>query len=161
MTLLAAAGAGRPPRPHARVQNSSIDGDVSSSPSLQPPREKTTVVFCFCSGSRRRHMPRTGAAWCSPPAVVSGGEPCRAHTAGGGGGTQLGDVAYAYLSASLLLLRYAIALSSFVVFRLNNKRTTSARVFSVICWWMMNDDMPPMVHICKYLSMWCWRCIHV
>ena len=49
MTLLAAAGAGRPPRPHARVQNSSIDGDVSSSPSLQPPREKTTVVFCFAA----------------------------------------------------------------------------------------------------------------
>jgi hypothetical protein len=40
MTLLVAAGAARPPRPHARVQNSSLDGDVSSSPSLPPTTQR-------------------------------------------------------------------------------------------------------------------------
>lgn len=36
---------------------------------------------------------------------MTGGEPCRARTAGGGGDGQLGDLAY--LSDSLLLLRDA------------------------------------------------------
>ena len=76
MTLLrAAARLGQPDA--SRVQNSSVDGDVSSS-SLPP-----------------NHPPLQRA-----DAVVTGGESCRARTAGG----------EAYLSASLLLLRYAAAL---------------------------------------------------